>query len=222
MVSDYQPVCVCVCVSSCGYTGVNDAARPCGRGLGLVNPCPRLRAPLRPLWVVARAFLPPCPSQGPGLVGSSGQGWVWLCLLCGLPFWVGPAVTVGEGVSTLWAVAVRAHGIADSAPHCLKRMFAGAGYALSAVSTSSPWDFVFQSPLFGIRGDEERCVSALPAAVMGLGSAVSPQLGSLTHLLSLLPAEGEVRRRGSGTLPSGPASLKSRSKGSNGALWPLA
>lgn len=39
--------------------------------------------------------------------------------------------------------------------------------------------------------------------VMGLGSTVfPPQQVSLTHLLSLLPAEGEVRRRGSGTLPS--------------------
>lgn len=40
MVSDHQPVCLCVCVSSCGYTGVSDVARLCGRGLGLVNPCP--------------------------------------------------------------------------------------------------------------------------------------------------------------------------------------
>lgn len=39
-------------------------------------------------------------------------------------------VTLGEGVSTLWAVAVRTHGLADSAPHSLKRMFAGAGYTL--------------------------------------------------------------------------------------------
>lgn len=45
--------------------------------------------------------------------------------------------------------------------------------------------------------------------VMGLGSTVSPpQQGSLSHLLSLLSAEGEVRRRGSGTLPSGPRRLK--------------
>lgn len=167
--------------------------------------------------------MPPCPSQGSGLAGSSGQGWAWSCPLCGLPFWVGPAV----GMS-LWGKEYPRSGLWQSElmalltlPLILSR---GCLQVLGmyCVSTSSPCDFVFQSALFGIRGDEERCVSALPLAVMGLGSAVFPQSGSLTHLLSLLPAEGEVRRRGSGTLPSGPARLKSRSKRSNRALWPLA
>lgn len=63
------------------------------------------------------------------------------------------------------------------------------------VCASSP---VFQAPLLRVRGDEEVVSLASPIpTVMGLEPIVSPpQQGSLTRLLSLLPAEGEVRRRG--------------------------
>lgn len=70
---------------------------------------------------------------------------------------------------------------------------------------------MFQSSCLRIREDEGWGVSLgpRPLGVTVLGSAVSPpQQGSLTHLLSLLPAEGEVRGKGSGTLPSGPGKLK--------------
>lgn len=64
-------------------------------------------------------------------------------------------------------------------------------------------------PSLGLE-ETSRGVSLPPLPiVMGLGSTVfSPQQESLTHLLSLLPAEGEVRRRGSGTLPSALGRLK--------------
>lgn len=65
----------------------------------------------------------PCPSQGPGLSGSSGQGWVWWCLLCGLSLGVGLAM--GQ---PLWGKegllsgprVVRAQGLLTSASHSLK------------------------------------------------------------------------------------------------------
>lgn len=38
IVSDHRLVCICVRISSCGCTGVSDAASPRRRGLGLVTP----------------------------------------------------------------------------------------------------------------------------------------------------------------------------------------
>lgn len=192
--------------------------RPCGIGLGLVNPSPGYLPLLSDLCGSLPGPFAPLPIPGPwtGRLFRAGLGVVVPDLWAAIQG--GPScgkVTVGEGVSMIWAVALL------TLPLILSR---GCLQVLDRhrVRISSPCDFVFQSLLFGITGDEERSVSALPPAVMGLGSAVSPQSWSLTHLLFLLPAEGEVRRRGSGTLPSGPARLKSRSKGSDRALWPLA
>lgn len=93
-----------------------------GSLLLLSDLCGSLPGPFAPL---------PIPGLWTGRLFRAGLGVVvpalWAAILGGPS---GRNVTVGEGVSPLWAVAVRAHGLADSAPHSLKRMFAGAGYVL--------------------------------------------------------------------------------------------
>lgn len=83
MVSDHQPVYICGRASSCGCTGGTGAARPRGRGLGLVNPCPTATCSFSQTSV--RSLLgpfapppPPPPIPGPwtgGLLqGRAGGG----------------------------------------------------------------------------------------------------------------------------------------------------
>lgn len=114
--------CICVCVSSCGYTGVSDAARSYGRGLGLVNPCTRLPAPhLRALWFLARAFGPlahpralDCQAlQDRAVCGSACSMGCHFGWTIGQSLWGKECLLFGSRV-------VRAHGLLTSASHSLK------------------------------------------------------------------------------------------------------
>lgn len=132
MVSDHRPVCICGCASSCGGTGGTDAARPCGRGLGLVSPC------LTATFSSQTSMRPSGPLAHPSALAwqaSARRGWVWRCLLWGLPFWVGPAVgrsLLGKELLHSGLGHSETSALLSSAPHSLKGLFAGAG--MSSVS----------------------------------------------------------------------------------------
>lgn len=88
MVSDHRTVGICVCVSSCG-TGVTDVGRPCGKGLGLVTPCPTATCSSSSgLCDVCAGASAPLPVPGP---------WAGRLLWAGLGV-VGPARQAAVGV----------------------------------------------------------------------------------------------------------------------------
>lgn len=74
MVSDHQPVCICGRASSCGCTGVTGAARPRGKGLGLVNSCPTTTCFSQTSVRSLLGPLAPFPSRGPRPAGFHRAG----------------------------------------------------------------------------------------------------------------------------------------------------
>lgn len=162
----------------------------------------------------SEALWPPCPSRRPGLAGFCQAGMGVAVPALGAAILGGPSrrkVTAGEGASALWPGALRDLGFAEFCPTFSQGAVCRC-WDVQCVTTSLSCDFCLCSSLPSLGSEEMMRAISLDRphpGVMGLGSPVSPsQLGSLTRLLSLLLTEGEVRRRGSGTLPSGPGRLK--------------
>lgn len=131
MVSEHRPVCICGRASSCGGPGGSSLAHVEGGCAGSAPPHRYLVL----LSDFARAFGPLAHLRAPAWWASPGQGRVWQCLPCGLPFWVGPAgggslpgkelLRSGPGHSKTVALLT-------SAPRSFKGLSAGAG--LSSMS----------------------------------------------------------------------------------------
>lgn len=131
-----------------------------------------------------------------------------MVLLCGLPFgWAQPWEGHCRG-RRAYALGWDSweYGLADFCPTSSHEDVRRCRDALFVITSLPVIVLCPRLPSLG-SGEMRRRYPWAILGVMGLG--VSPlQQGSLTHLLSLLPAEGEVRRRGSGTLPSGLGRLK--------------
>lgn len=167
MVSDHRPVCICGRASSCGGTGVTDASRPRGRGLGLVSPCPTAtfsfsRTSVRSLLGPVALLSIPGPWPGGACSAVAILG--------------GPGhrkVTAGEGSSAPWPGALRDLDLADFCPTFSQRDVCRCWDA-HCVTTSLSCDFCLCSSLLSLGSEEmKRALSLGPPGVMGLGSTVS-------------------------------------------------